>query len=186
MKPVKNCTAKKALSEREKLPLGGYVLRILKGEEITFDWGRKLRLNFDVAEGEHNGFFQADYSAQQQEDKKWRGKYELTIPEDDLPQGEEWKLATFNNFIACIEESNPGYHWEWDETTLKDKLIGGVWREFEWAMNERDGIATECGALKSVEDIRKGRFKPLKIRKLKTATQSNKFQEIGNEDDCPF
>ena len=52
-------------SSREKLPVGGYIAKILDAEEVTYDWGSVLLISFDIAEGNYKDFFKNDYDAQQ-------------------------------------------------------------------------------------------------------------------------
>ena len=70
------------------------------------------------------------YKSQSSDNKKWRGNVKLWLPKDDGSEKDDYTKRTFNNFMACVEESNPGYHWGWDENTLKDKKIGILAREF--------------------------------------------------------
>lgn len=74
MKPFNGYEAKKQVA-REPLPAGGYVVKVLDVQELTYSWGSVLEISFDVVDGERKGFFAADYKNQTQEDKKWRGKY---------------------------------------------------------------------------------------------------------------
>ena len=67
---------------QERLPIGGYVLKILKTKVETYSWGQVLVLMIDVAEGEHAGFYQKNYNGQQQ-DKKWKGTYRINLPKND-------------------------------------------------------------------------------------------------------
>ena len=60
--------------------------------------------------------------------------------------------------IVNVEESNPGYHWDWDEGKLKGKLIGGLFNNKEYAYNGRHGFFTNCHSLITVEKIRSGKF----------------------------
>ena len=34
--------------EREKLPIGGYVIKIMDAEEVTYTWGSVLKISFDI------------------------------------------------------------------------------------------------------------------------------------------
>ena len=68
---------------REILPAGGYVAKILDAKVQNYDFGDKLVLSFDIAEGQYNGFFKRDYTQNPNEDKKWRGTFRLSIPKDD-------------------------------------------------------------------------------------------------------
>ena len=98
------------------IELGGHKLIIKGAEEGKSQSGKDmLVLSFDITEGEHAGFFKADYNANTNEDKKWRGTFRISIPKDDGSEKDGWTKRTFNNMIACVEESNPGYHWDWNE-----------------------------------------------------------------------
>ena len=123
MKPFNGYKAEKA-APREHLPAGGYVAEIKDAKEVEYSWGRVLVVSFDIAEGEKKGFFAADYRSQQQEDKKWRGSYRLTVPKDDGSEGDGRSKRTFGGAMWAIENSNQGYHWDWNEAGLKGKLVG--------------------------------------------------------------
>jgi hypothetical protein len=91
--------------------------------------------------------------------------------------------------LACIKESNSGYHWDWDEAKLKGKMVGVLFRNFEWEMNDNTGWSTECCTFTTVDDIRQGKFKMPKDKPLKnkpaTTTNTADFTEI-TDDDLPF
>ena len=46
-----------SFSELPKLQPGGYVLKILNVKVEPTDWGSRLAIQFDIAEGEFEGFF---------------------------------------------------------------------------------------------------------------------------------
>ena len=98
-----------------------------------------------------------------------------------------------SNFTACLEESNPGYHWDWDETKLRNLGVGMLVREREWEMDGNTGWSTECGTVTDVTAIREGKFKPLKDKPLKgksttTAPLTNPTPSdlIDDDEDIPF
>lgn len=186
MKAFNGYKAEKAAT-REQLPVGGYVAKILDAEEVTYTWGSVLVVSFDIAEGERAGFWEHDYRNQTGEDKKWRGTYRLTIPADDGSEKDEWSKRRFGNAMWAVEQSNPGYHWDWQEQTLKGKLVGVIYRNREWEMNGQTGWTTECGTLIDTESARKGDFKPLKDRPLnkKAAAPAGSFASM-DDDDLPF
>lgn len=181
---------------RKKLPAGGYVARILDAREREYSWGSVLLISFDIAEGEHKEFFANDYRAQQQEDKKWRGTYRLRIPKDDGSEQDAWSKRSFGNAMWAVEASNSGYHWDWNESGLKGKLVGVLFRNKEWQMNGSTGWTTECCSMVDVELIRQNRFtmpkdKPLKERAAVSAPASAAsagFEEVAieSDDDLPF
>lgn len=144
--------------DSERLPIGGYVLKIMEAKEVVNEWGRTLVISFDIAEGEYKDFYAQNYRAQQGEDKKWKGVYRLRVPKDDGSEQDAWTVKRFNTVIVNIEESNPGYHWDWDERKLKGKLIGGIFNNKEYEFNGRHGFFTNCYSLVEVEKIRSGKF----------------------------
>ena len=131
MKPFNGFEAKKSSGGRELLPAGGYVAKILNAEEISYSWGSVLLISFDIIEGQFKDFFSTDYKNQDREDKKWRGTYRLSVPKDDGSEKDGWTKRTFGNAIWSIEASNPGYHWDWNETALKGKTVGVLYRNRE-------------------------------------------------------
>ncbi len=146
-------------SERERLPVGGYVLKILDVKFQSNDWGEVIVLSFDVAEGERKDFFRRDYNSQTAEDKKWKGTYRLRVPKEDGSEQDKWTMRRFKTVITNFEESNQGYHWDWDEQKLKGKLIGGLFNNKEYDFNGRKGFFTNCHSLITAEKIRTGKFK---------------------------
>lgn len=142
----------------ERLPAGGYVIKILEAKEVENDYGRKLVISFDIAEGEYKDFFASNYRAQVGEDKKWKGTYRVNVPKDDGSEQDGWAKRRFNTLIVDIEESNPGYHWDWDESKLKGKTIGALFNNKEYEFNGRHGFFTNCHSLIPAERIRSGKF----------------------------
>ena len=184
MKAYNDFKAEKVSSGREILPAGGYVCDIKSAKE---DKGQ-LVMAIEVAEGQYAGFWKKDYDQNTNDDKKWRGTFRLWIPRDDGTEQDAWTKRSFGNFIWAVQESNPGYTWNWDEKTLKGKKIGVIYRNREWEYNGNTGWTTEAGGAASVDDIRAGNFKPLKDRPLKNKpVQTPQFtEEASNEDDLPF
>ena len=176
---------------RETLPAGGYVAKIMDATVISYDWGDVLKVDFDIAEGEYKGFFATDYRNNTNNDKKWRGTYRINIP-NESNQYFDSQRKSFNNFIACLEETNNGFHWAWDETALKGKGIGVLFRNKEWEYNGSTGWTTECCAVTTAKDIREGNFKmpkdkPLKAKAANTGVNSETtFAPVDDDADLPF
>lgn len=148
----------KVYSSQERLPIGGYVLKILDVKYLENQWGDVIVLSFDIEEGEQKGFYVANYKTQAGEDKRWKGTYRLQVPKDDGSEEDEWKQRKFKTTMVAFEESNTGYHWNWDEQTLKGKLIGALFNNREYEINGRHGFFTSCHSLVTTEKIRSGRF----------------------------
>ena len=178
-------------TSRDPLPAGGYVAKILDAKVQSYTFGDMLVLSFDIAEGEHKDFFKKDYAANQNEDKKWRGTFRIGIPKDDGSEKDAWSKAAFNDMIAVFE-ADSGFHWDWDETKLKGRIIGVLFRNREWEWEGRQGWTTECCALTTATEIRNGDFKQPKDKPLKaksaTATSSGfkSFETDEDDGELPF
>ncbi len=194
MKPYSGFKAQETAGARAKLPAGGYVCTIMSAKEDTYSNGNHvLIIAIDVTEGEYKGFWKSDYDNNTNEDKKWRGTVRVNVPKDDGSEQDAWTKRQFENSIWAIEQSNPGYHWDWDEKKLKGKTVGVIYRNREWEMNGNTGWTTEAGALTSVDKIRNNTFRPLKdkplVNKAQNASQtaSGGFTEVAeDESDLPF
>ena len=176
---------------RETLPAGGYVAKIMDATVISYDWGDVLKVDFDIAEGEYKGFFATDYRNNTNDDKKWRGTYRINIP-NESNQYFDSQRKSFNNLIACLEETNSGFHFDWDESKLKGKGIGVLFRNKEWEYNGSTGWTTECCAVTTAKDIREGNFKMPKDKPLKAkaansgAYSETAFAPVDDDADLPF
>lgn len=180
----------------EKLPVGGYVLKILGVKVESYNWGQVLVLRVDVAEGEHAGFYQKNYEMQQ-DNKKWKGTFRINLPKDDGTEQDSWAVKRLKASMTAIEKSNEGYAWNWDENSLKGKLVGGLFGNKEYEYNGQRGFFTDCRTLCSVEKIRSGNFTIPADKMLKepanngfatggyiAAEMPDSFQAI--DCDCPF
>lgn len=188
MKPMRNYAGATTITEQAKLPVGGYALKILNVEEITYNWGSVLKLDFDILEGDHKDFYKQNYQDQQQETKKWKGSFRLNIPKDDGSEKDEWTMRAFKTAITAFEESNNNFYWSWDEQALKGKVVGGLFRNKEWEYDGKTGFFTECCAFKAIDDIRNGKFKVPADKLLdKKGGAPAGFEEVADDsDDLPF
>ena len=191
MRAFNGLEIKKSVSASEPLPAGGYVAKILNAKVEEYSWGEKLVISFDIAEGEYKDFFRKQYNENTREDKKWKGNFRLTVPNEGNQYFDSQK-RTFGNAIWAIEESNTGYHWDWNETALKGKMVGVLFRDREWEIDGKTGMTTEACTFVSVEDVRTNNFKmpkPKMINKVARQTENNSnFTVIDDEDlgDLPF
>lgn len=155
--------------EFQRMPAGGYVARIqavrVKGEDYgrTVDYPEEkmyIKLIYDIAEGEFEGRYSDEY---------WAGI--------DKDYGHQiflsWKnMGAFKGNIKAIEESNPGFDamaaFTADQYALfVGKLVGIVLGEEEYIGND-GSVKTRFGfpRLKSVQDIRDGKFRVPPLKKL--------------------
>lgn len=158
MKQYQGFSREDVIRGSERLPAGGYVLKIMDVKYQENDWGEVIVLSFDIAEGEQKDYFSNNYRGQTSEDKKWKGTYRLRVPKDDGTEQDGWAKKRFNTVIVAFEESNPGYHWNWDEQTFKGKVIGGLFNNKEYEFEGRRGFFTNSHSLVPAEKIRSGKF----------------------------
>lgn len=190
MKAFNGLEIKKSVGASEPLPAGGYVAKILNAKVDEYSWGEVLVISFDIADGEYKDFFSKQYKENTRDDKKWKGNFRLTVPQESNQYFDSQK-RTFGNAIWAIEESNPGYHWDWNEAALNGKMVGVLFRDREWEIDGKTGMTTEACTFVSVEDVRTNNFKmpkPKMLNKAASQTESNSnFSAIDDVDDSlPF
>ncbi len=128
------------------LPPGGYVAVI--GEVEDVESKEYLRFTYDIAEGEHKGFFA---------DEKYPYKHQFTRSYKD-------KAAGFmRQFLDCVEASNADFAlatWDNDPDGLVGKKVGIlVQREDYTNRDGEDRARMNVEGFASAADIRAGRFK---------------------------
>ena len=187
-------TVRKGSEAFEPLPKGAYVLKILNvREQSNKKGGSRFDIMFDIAEGEQKDFFSKQYQARKKdsEDAKYPNDaiFRLNIPEDD---SEQWMKDNFKTFTVALEESNSGYHWDWDENKWKGKLFGGL---FHIEQDEYKGNIYDHTRLKwvrSVADIRENKYgnlpKDVLIDAKTTTAADDGFVNVpeGIADEIPF
>ena len=198
MRPFNNYETTQTISARAQLPVGAYICRILKAEEKVYNSSKgewhKLEISFDISEGEHKDFYANDYKAQTGEDKKWKGVMRMNIPTDDGSEADGWAKRSFKTNILAIEDSNSGYHWDWNEAHHKGKTVGIVFRSEEWEYNGKNGCRTAPFKMVSVADVKSGNVnipdpKPLNNKASQTSAASaadlSDFVEVASSE-LPF
>lgn len=170
----------------KKLPVGGYIVKILSAIDVPEK--EYLRLSFDIAEGPNKGFFAEEYKNDTREDKKWpnAGTFVRSYKEKALPM--------MKGFTTAVEKSNKNYTWNFDESTLKGKLVGLVIGEEEF-LNSSGKMRTRTyvNSVRSVDIIREGKFEVPELKKLSadkvaasTPAASQPFQNpFDNDDSAP-
>ena len=198
MRPFNNYETTQTISARAQLPVGAYICRILKAEEKVYNSSKgewhKLEISFDISEGEHKDFYANDYKAQTGEDKKWKGVMRMNIPTDDGSEADGWAKRSFKTNILAIEDSNSGYHWDWNEAQLKGKTVGIVFRSEEWEYNGKRGWRTAPFKMVPAADVKSGNIKipdpkPLNNKTSQTSAASaadlSDFVEVASSE-LPF
>ena len=183
------------------LPAGAYVGKIFGAKLDTDSAGHQvLILQLDVTEGEYAQHYHKMYEAMQggSYPAKYKGTLRFSIPYDDDPwrSGKERALS---GMAWCLESSNPGYHWDWDETKLKGLNVGFSVREREYVVEKADksllsGVTTEIGRLEVVEKVKAGAVQPMRRKELserdkkRLSSSAAGFVEVTaeEEDNLPF
>lgn len=186
----------KEFSDRQKLPLGAYVCKVKKAVVQETEWGEQLCILFDIAEGEYSGFFNNEFSANNNPDKKWKGVLKQWLPKDNGTEKDEWTKSSLKGMITAFEKSNAGYRWDWNEASLAGRLIGILFRNEEWEYEGKSGWAVRPFRAISLDSVREKTFtlpkdKPLKKESATSgyvnapATDPYGFTDITS-DDIPF
>ncbi len=193
MIPRYNGAQAQKMTSGAALPAGGYVAQIQSAKVEEYNWGTVLILAFDVIEGEYKDHFRKQFKENTGPNKKWKGTFRLTVPNETSKYYASEKRA-FNNFIYSLEQSNSGFHFDWEETHLKGKLFGALVRNKEFLSDDNKLIrTTECGGCTDIQAIRDGSFTPLKDKLLSedeipaaSPARSASIDAITEDDDLPF
>lgn len=199
MKPsYKNFEAKKPNNGFIGLPdVGAYVAEILDVRFVPADGDRNQRdtieLMIDIIEGEFSGRYMAYYKDQEEKfgAAKFKGIFRLVCPMED---DEDWRKRAFEGNLWCVEQSNPGYTWDWDEKKLKGKKVGISVRKRLYTYNGQNKETTEIGRFETVDDVRNGKVKAMKPRDQRTgdvpdestATADNGYEDVSKKINVPW
>ena len=180
----------------DALPAGVYEA-IVKGARVEdTSWGsQRLILALDVNQGEHKGHYQNLFDWETKNSNyqpKWKGTLRQNIPTGDGSEKDSWTQRSLEGMVWALEQSNPGYHWDWDENKLKGLVVGINVRNKEWEYNDMTGWTTEICRLESMDEVRAGKVKVAKDKPLAnkteptaTTTEQGGFTAVET-DDLPF
>lgn len=166
-----------------QLPAGVYVGKIVSvklGKSRAGD--EMLTLAMDIADGEYKDFYRNVFDRKKQykkegEEIKWPCQYY------QLTRKDEQTIGRFKGLITCIEMSNDGYKWNWEETSLRGKLCGCIFREEEYIGNDnKKHTATRCYAIIPIAEMENA---TVPEKKTVDAPASNGFDSF-NEEMIPF
>jgi hypothetical protein len=174
-------------------PPGCYVAEIqgVKLEE-SYDKSREnIVCMIEITEGEFTGQYHKVF--EEQKDRfsgvKYKGVFRL-VP--FLETDEAWVKQRFEGNLWCVEQSNPGYTWDWDENKLTGKKIGINVRKNIYTGNDgKQKETTEIAKFETVEDVKNGKCKPMKERVQQkngaAATDSESgYTNVTNHVEVPF
>lgn len=177
------------VSDYERLPKGGYVLKVMGASIEYYNGQQTVKLSCDIAEGDYAKYFEDSYRQNTNENKKWACNYLLNVPADDKSERDEWTKKNFKKVIVAFEESNPGFHFDWNETKFKGLLIGGLFNLREYTGNDGNvHEAVNLARLVSVDKIRSGNYKLPEDKKLKTDVNEGfmAIPKTASDNGLPF
>ena len=188
MKQINNFENVQATTGDFKRPTpNGYICRITLADDYPFDAntgkGDYLKIEYDIASGEFKDYYTEQYN-------RFGGDFWAATM---FRSYKEKALGMFKHFIDCVEKSNAGFVWDWDEKTLMGKFVGLVLAEEEYENNSGE-IKTRLyvSQVKTVEQIKNGDFKVPELKKVKRNTpapsvSNSEFTVFDNADDgLPF
>jgi hypothetical protein len=181
MKPIKGYNDAKASGDFERLPAGGYVIKITAVKDLPAN--EYLRIIYDIAEGPE------------------AGRYKNEGPDNDFWHSfiRSYKgsaLGMLKAFLQAVDETNGTKLGETVETGLDEqqlvgKILGAVFGYEEYETNAGDiKQRLYIKSCKTAEQIRKGdftvpAFKPLPGKKASAGSVPEGFSPITDED-VPF
>ncbi len=192
MKKPHNWENVQEFTDKKALPLDAYVCKIRKAAVQQNTYGESLCVLFDISEGEYAKYYSEEFTTNTREDKKWKGVLRLFLPTDDGSDKDEITKRILKGFVTSVENSNPGYTWNWNETSLTGLTIGVLMRREEWAVNGKTGWTVRPFRALSADTVRNGEYslpkdKPLNQPTATTAYNVNDFKPLPeDDDDAPF
>ena len=171
----------------ERLPIGAYVCQIKNVQYVAGKDGKSDHIDvlFDVIEGDYKGFFKKKYDADESEDKKWKGRATIWVPNDDGTKEDGWTKNTFATWTNAFEDSNSGYKWDWKEDKWKNLKVGIVFGETGTVINGNEIVYTEARFAISVDKVRDGSAPKAKF-KTKNGYGKGSSTNTSNGSDDSF
>ena len=173
----------KGMDDFRGLPIGAYECVIkdarINHNEIT---GKNtLKISVDIASGEYKDFFKKSYENDTRIDKKWNNNAVRYL----AYEGEN--VSYFKGFLTIVENSNPGYEWNWEESTLKDKKLVGVFQYEEYEKQDgTKGIKVRLSKFRSLDKLKDIEVSD-NIRKLDGSyVEYDEYMKNKNSSNEPF
>lgn len=191
MKPTYEGFEAKKHSNFAQLPVPGAYVAEIQGVRLepSYDNTRDMIvLMLEITEGEYAGQYHKVFEEQQNsfgKDVKYRGVLRLKPP---IASDEPWVKNRFEGNIFCVQDSNPGYRWDWDEKKLVGKKVGiSIRKSLYTGADGSDKETTEIFQLETVNDVRDGKCKIAKPRDSRKKTDKTpSFTEVSGAIDVPF
>lgn len=141
----------KGMEDFKALPIGAYecVIKIARVNHNEESGKNTFKVGVDISDGDYKEYFQKRYDNNTNTDKKWdNNAVRYLAYEGD-------NASYFKGFITCVENSNPGYKWDWDEKKLIGKKICGVFQYEEYQNQEgKKGVKVRLNKFRSLDKIK--------------------------------
>ena len=190
--------ARKSGSSFVQLPPEGAYIGEIKGVRVEKSYDKthdQLVLLLDITEGEYANRYTEQYNDAKERfpETKSKGVFRITVPEEDDPEDKQWIKSKFEGNLWAVENSNPGYAWDWDEKKLKGKKVGFSVRKSFYTGKDKDGNpvdreTTEIGRLESIEEVKAGKVKPMNPRDSRTnkTEGTDSYEDVTSSVEVPF
>lgn len=183
MKPIENFeNVLASTGEFNRPTAGGYIIEMLAVKDVPYSEetgkGNYLKIDYDICEGDFAGYYSAQH-------ERYGGDWFTSF----IRSYKESAAGMFKHFINCVEESNAGYKWAWNEQSLVNKYVGVVLGEEEYRKSSGDiGVKLVVKDIKTTEQISKGEFKVPAIKKLAdgAVAPALNFVELDTSEGLPF
>ena len=170
----------------ERLELGGHkgIIKNLEKYTSTISGKTSLKVEVDTNKDDKQpNYYQEQYNNSTSSDKKWSPAGTKYVPLGD----EENQVKMLKAFITAVENSNPGFVYDWDKdekAQLLNKNIGLVAGLEEYKDNEGNvKAATKIVQLRSLDKV-----DTIKIPKVKLLDGSfieyEEYQNRSKKDDA--
>lgn len=118
----------------EPLEVGGHFLTILGAKETESKSGRDmLVIQYDTSSKDKQPAY---FTSNHTKGKYYQGTSYIVLGEED------WAVQSLKRFLTAVEESNPGFNFDWDNPNcLKGKSVGGVFG-LEDYLNDKGEVRT--------------------------------------------
>lgn len=182
-------TAQRTSGFAQLPPPGAYVAQI-QGVRLENSYSgdrENLVLMLEITEGEYKDQYHKVFEDQTKSfgsGVKYRGTLKLVPP---VEGDESWVRSRFEGNLWCVEQSNPGYAWDWNENGLKGKTVGISVRTCKYT--GQDGTekeTTEIAQLETVADVKAGKCRILKERIQKPRAGQTGMTDVSNTIEVPF
>lgn len=153
MEPIKDFdkVEAKGMDDFKGLPIGAYEC-VIKDARLNHneETGKNtLKISIDIASGEYKDYFLKAYETDTRIDRKWNNNAIRYI----AYEGDN--VAFFKGFLTVIENSNIGYKWNWEESTLKGKKVCGVFQYEEYEKQDGTrGIKVRLSKFRSLDKMK--------------------------------